>query len=172
MRRFLPILGVVILVMLLVLVNRGINRVAKPDTDDDDAAKSQQTSPAKPTAAGGSVPAAPSGPPPEITVGSPATAKYRVTVGWVYDEANQANPQALQDALQTVQTIVQGSKGAASAEIVDVDLPTDVLSPSAAGVSGVGVAVNGQSVEDIDPGEPGATAKDLAAALQQRLSGK
>lgn len=172
MKRIAPIIGVVLLIIVLVLVNRGISKSAHPDDDDDAAPASQPAAPAKQTPPPAPVAGATTDLPAETTVGDPSKAKYKITVGWVYDDANQANPQSLRDALQAVQQVVQSSGGTASAEIVDLDVPADDLSPLAGSVPGIGVALNGQPVSAANPGETGAAAPDLARMLQQRLSAK
>ena len=103
---------------------------------------------------------------PEQTINDPAKAKYKITVGWVYDEKTMTDPQPLLQALQVVQKVAQASGGTVSAEIVDLDLPSSEVSPSAASVAGLGVAVNGVSIgPSVIPGEDGLTADLLTKSL-------
>ena len=56
MKRFIPVLIVVLLIVALIFVNKGISKTARPDDDDADSS-SQSTSSAKPaTPAPASVP--------------------------------------------------------------------------------------------------------------------
>jgi hypothetical protein len=170
MKRLIPLFIGILLIGVLALVNHSISKTAKPDNDDDDsqAQTTTKTSPPK------TVPVPPaalgSGLMPELTLNDPTKAKYKVTVGWVYDEKTMADPQPLMQAIQVVQKLAQASGGTISAEIVDLDLPASEVSPNAASVTGLGVAVNGVSVgPSVIPGEDGLTAdlltKSLSAAM-------
>ena len=165
MKRLIPVLGVAILIVLLVFVNKGISHTAHPDDDDDDTAQSTPQKTPKPALA---TPAPGQSPEiaPEISVGDPTKAKHKITVGWIYDETNQPNPQALAAALQAVQQAAQASNGTLSAEIVDLDVPTSELSPLAPSVAGLGVAVDGVAVGPSEnPGAPGLTDDVIVKAL-------
>ena len=109
--------------MALALLNKGIGKNAQPDTDDDDGNKQAQSQPQKPAAPPPSAPGAKASIPPEGTIGNMATAKYKITVGWQYDPANQAKPEALTQALGAVVQFVNAQKGSAAAEIADLDMP-------------------------------------------------
>ena len=136
--------------------------------DDDDANKQAQSQPQKPAAPPPSKPGTKTTIPPEGTIGNPATAKYKITVGWEYDAANQAKPEALNQALGAVVQFVNAQKGAAAAEIVDLDVPAAERSPAARAVTNLGVAVNGKPVPGLtaNPGEGGTTAANIPGALQ------
>lgn len=172
MKRMALIVGLILLVVVLVFINRGISNTAKPDNDDDDSQQTaSKSSSSKPT-----TPPGPTGPDmssmlqPEMTVGDPARAKYKVTVGWVYDDTNQANIQTLVGALQVVRQAVAASNGALSAEIVDLDVPAGDLSPAAQSVTNLGVAVNGQPIGPaVNPGGPGLPPNVIGEALHTRL---
>lgn len=170
MKRLIPLVIGLLLIAALILVNHSIGKNAKPDVDDDDA----QTQSTQKTDAPKPAPATPSAPgselTPELTVGNPATAKYKITVGWVYDETTMLNPQPLLQVIQVVQKAAQDSGGAASAEVVNLDVPAADVSPTAASVSGLGVAVNGTSIgPSAIPGEEGLTAEALAKSLTAAL---
>ena len=106
--------------------------------------------------------------PPEGTIGNPATAKYKITVGWDYDAANQAKPEALTQALGTVVKFVNAHNGSAAAEIVDLDIPSQQRSPEARTVTHLGVSVNGSQVPGLsdNPGEGNTTAANISGSLQ------
>ena len=142
MKRGLVIVGLILLGAALVFLNRGVKNSALPDHDEDEQA--QQTQPAQ------KPPSAPGSPrtvlPPEETVGNPATATHHIAVGWVYDEENQRKPETLDAALQAVRDYVARSGGAASAEIVDLDIPAEDRSPAAQGVTELGIVLDNQPV--------------------------
>lgn len=170
MKRFIPVLIVLLLIVALIFVNKGISKTAHPDDDDDDSSSQSSSSakPATPAPTPASAPGAATGDSlqSEQTVGNPATAKYKITVGWIYDEAMQPNPQALIAALQAVRDDAEHSNGAVSAEIVDLDVPASDLSPAAASVTDLGVMVNGKPIGlPINPGEGMLTAPFLSHTL-------
>lgn len=143
MNRLLVIGGVVLLLIALVFLNQGMKKAARPDHDEDEQAQTQQAKvPAASSAQGtpGSVPL------PEEALGDPATARYRLQVGWVYDEANQKKPETLTAPLQTIRDYVQHSGNLVSAEIVDLDVPVEDRSPAAQTVTELGIHVNGQTI--------------------------
>lgn len=173
MKRFAPILGILILVGMLALLNRNINKAGSGDgaPPPPDAAK-KSTSAAATPAVNAADPL-----PPEITLGS-LTAPTKITVGWVYDTANQPNPAALTAVIDAVKQRVNASNGALSAEIVNLDMPASELSPQAAAVTGLGVAVNGDAGATVggkeialagNPGEGEVSAANVNAVLGQML---
>ena len=166
MRQFSLIAGVLVLVVALVLLNKGIGRNAQPD--DDDANQQTHSQPQKPAAPPLSAQSAKTSIPPEGTIGNPATAKYKITVGWEYDAANQAKPEALTEALAAVAKFVNAQQGTAAAEIADMDVPAAQRSPAAQAVTNLGIAVNGKPVPGLatNMGEGSATAANIPGALQ------
>ncbi len=150
MNRFLVIAGLVILGSVVVFLGRGVNQNAVPERGEDDPPPQSQTktlpkTPLAPTA----VPTPAAGPDPsEETVGDPATAKRHLLVGWVYDEANEVKPETLTVPLQAVRDYVRKSGGAASAEIVNLDVPKEDRSPAAQAVTDLGVSLDGQTLTD------------------------
>ncbi len=179
MKRLLPILGVGVLIALLAFLNGSIHQNAQTDAEQQQAAQeaqkkaqeAQKPAPPKasPTAAGTATPTLP----PEVTVGSPAQAKYKITVGWVYDESNQPRPQALADALKAVEDAAQASGGTASGEVVNLDAPAEEVSPAAQSVTGLGIQVNGVPLGPaVSPGTDGMTAVQVKTLLAAALGGK
>lgn len=166
MKRFAPILGILVLIGLLALLNKGMNKNAGRDNDD---------APPRPAAA--KVTTTAQDPlPSEITLGDAATAQYKVTVGWVYDRTNQPDPAALAQVIDAVKQSVAASGGRLSAEIVNLDVPPDELSPQAQAVTELGVAINdgprvsGERDEAPLTGNPGEGAVS-AAAIKAYLAG-
>lgn len=168
MKRFVPIIAILVLVGMLALLTRTINKSAGSDEDrpPPPAATKAPAPPALPSAADPL--------PPEITLGNPATAQDKVTMGWVYDSANQADPTALAQAIDAVKQRAAASGGKVSAEIVNLDVPGDELSPQAQSVTGLGVAINGEAGAMVgdkeialagNPGEGSVTAANIGAAL-------
>ena len=144
MNRLFVIAGLVILVVALVFINRGINKAGQPDHDDDAPPPAAQPAPAKTPA---KLPAtATSDLPAEQTVGSPATAKHKITVGWSYNEANQQKPDTLAGPIKAIQDYTQKTGGSVSAVIVNTDVPASDRSPAAQAVTGNGVFVDGKPV--------------------------
>lgn len=172
MKRFAPIIAIVVLVGILALLNKTINKNAGSDED----------APPPPAPAAKTAPAPAADPlPPEITLGSPATAQYKITVGWVYDNHNQPDPTALAQAIDAVKQRAAASSGKVSAEIVNLDAPLDELSPQAQAVTGLGVAVNGEAGatlgnKDIalagNPGEGDVTAPNIGVVLDRAIAAK
>ena len=98
-------------------------------------------------------------------MGDPAKAQHHIQVGWSYDEADQANPAILSGPLQVVRDYVKKSGGAASAEIVNLDVPAADRAAAAKGVTAPGIVVDGKPVL---PGQFSAmhvTAPDITKAL-------
>ncbi len=138
--------GLVILIVALVFINQGVKKAGLPDHDEDAPPKSAPAAPAAPAA---KVPGmTPTGAelPAEQTIGSPATAKHKVVVGWSYSAANQSKPEALAAPLKAIREYAQKSGGAVSVQIVNTDVPAADRSPGAPAVSGSGVFVDGKPV--------------------------
>jgi hypothetical protein len=178
MKRFAPILILIVLVVALVFVNRGINKATQTGSSDNSAAASAQKTPKTPPAA----PVAGSSDdlPPIITIGSLATAKFAVTAGWVYDIRNQTNPAPLVAAVQAIENVVRESDGKAAVEIVDLDVPKSDVPPSASQVNRLGVFINGTPIPpatggsgpDADNlGSPQMPASYLTAILTAHING-
>ncbi len=172
MKRFAPLFAILVLIGVLAVLNKNINKSAGSDEDAPPppapAAKTPVTPASDPL-------------PPELTLGNPATAQYKVTVGWVYDSANQPDPTALTQAIDAVKQRVTASSGKVSAEIVNLDAPADELSPQAGAVTGLGVAVNGEAGATVgdkeialagNPGEGAVTAPNIRAMLETRAAAK
>lgn len=164
MRRLLLIIAAVLLAVVLVFVNHSIQTAAPPEHDESEA-QTSQTPPA---------PAA--GAPetellPEETVGA-AGAKFKITVGWYYDETNQPNLKPLQDALTAVKGMVEVSRGHASVVVVDIDLPMEDRTPAARAVTEPGVSINGVSRPELagNPGEGALTADKIRMLLQKAVA--
>lgn len=157
MKRSIPIIAVVVLVILLVFVKSSLDKAVPSDHAEDKTQTSQKSSTPPSTASGLETELLP-----EEFIGS-AGAKYKFTIGWYYDEVNQPNPKPLQDALQAVKQTVMGSDGQASAEIVDVDVPVQDRSPAAQAVTEPGIALNGvmKSASSGNPGEGPLTALNI-----------
>ncbi len=172
MKRFAPLLAILVLIGVLAILNKNINKGVAGDEETP--------SPPAPAAKTATTPA--SDPlPPEITLGNPATAQYKITVGWIYDSATQPDSTALTQAIDAVKQRVTASGGKVSAEIVNLDVPADELSPQAASVTGLGVAVNGEAgamvgAKEIalagNPGEGAVTAPNIGTVLDGLISAK
>ena len=159
MNRLFVIAGLAMLVVALVFLNQGINKSGQPDTDDapppaPKAAPAARPAPAPPSAAS-------TAPPAEETVGSPATAKHHVTVGWAYTGTTGQNPTALSASLQQLRDYAQKSNGTVSLEVVNTDVPAADRSAAAKSVAGPGVFVDGKPV----------VTGDLAAEPPQKVLG-
>ena len=152
MKRGLLIVGLILLAAALVFLNQGLKKVAPSDHDEEEQA--QQASQPQPPAPGDPTTA----PPPEEAVGDPA-AKHHITVGWMYDERSQQKPETLNAALQAIRNYVMHSRGAASAEIVDLDVPAEDRSAAARVVTVLGIQVDGRPLYSGSlstmPGGPG-----------------
>lgn len=161
MNRFVPLVLGVLLIGGLVYVNRSMNKGTEADMEKQAAAEQQAAQPPPPKPA----PAAPTPSvpvpftkqnlPPELVLGNPQAARYKITFGYVYDEAVQPNPQVLTAVSDAVQAAQKG-RADVSAIIVDLDIPPTDRSPSAQSVTQEGVAVNGVPTD----------AAHLAAALK------
>ncbi len=152
MNRVFALIGVGIAIAALAFLSQGIKKNAPTDEDLQKQAQAEQTAAqnAAPPAARTTQPPAStvltSTLPAEIADGNPASAKHHIQVGWVYDEANQANPNTLTVPLQAVRDFVQRSSGAVSSEIVNLDVPAEDRTPAAQSVSQMGIAVDGKPV--------------------------
>lgn len=150
MNRVAAIIGILLLIVALVFLNRGISKTAPADHDHDEQAASQTSK--KPAAAPANAPGSVADVvPPEITVNDPAKAKTRVDIGWVYDPETLPDPAALASQLQQVQEYVGPSNGAMSLEVVNLDVPAEDLSPAAQAVTQLGITVNGKLVLSGNP---------------------
>lgn len=167
MKRLIPVFAAVLLVFALVFVKSGLDKAAPSDHDEDATPTAQKSSP-QPAGSGAGDELLP-----EEFVGLTG-AKYKFTIGWYYDDANQPNPKPLQDALQAAKTAVNGSDGQASAEIVDIDVPLPDRSPAAQAVTQPGIALNGvmTPASSGNPGEGTLTAKNIPHIMQTLSSGK
>ncbi len=172
MKRFVPLVAILVLIGILALLNKNMNKSA---TSDEDAP------PPPPPAAKTSTTPAADPLPPEITLGDTSKAQYKITMGWVYDSANQPDPTALAQAIDAVRQRVAASGGRASAEIVNLDTPLDELSTGASAVSGLGVAVNGEAGATAggkeialagNPGEGAVSATNIGAVLDGMLAAR
>jgi len=172
MKRFAPLLAILVLIGVLALLNKSINKNAGSD---------EEAPPPPAPAAKTAVRPASDPLPPEITLGNPATAQYKITMGWVYDSANQPDPTALTQAIDAVKQRVTMSNGKVSAEIVNLDAPLGELSPQAGSVTGLGVAVNGEAGATVggkeialagNPGEGTVTAPNIGAVLDKSILAK
>lgn len=173
MKRFAPIIGILVLIGLLALLNKSMNKTAV--RDDDDATV------LPPAAAAKSTVAAQDPLPPEMTLGNAGTAQYKITLGWVYDSATQTDPAALTQAVDAVKQSVAASGGRMSAEIVNLDMPAKELSPQSGAVTGLGVAINGNAGATVagkeialagNPGEGTVSAANITAVLKGVLGSK
>ena len=144
MRRLLfPLILIAILIGAMFVLNQGMNKNVSKDHDDDDDQQQQtktDTKPAAPVAASNAQDPLPA----ELTLGNPMGAKYHVTLGWVYDPPLLTHFQMLPQIVQQLK-LWQSSHPDASLEVVDLDVPREDLSPVAASVPGLGLAVNGNS---------------------------
>jgi len=165
MKRLAPVSAAIMLLFALAFVKHSLDKAA-PGEHDEDETRAAQSSPA-------AAPSDPGGLLPEEFVGA-AGAQYKITVGWVYDEANQPNTRALQDALGAVRRRARNSNGAASAQIVNVDVPPEDRSQGARAVTDVGIFVNGASRPELtgNPGEGGLTADRVGHITSSMLVGK
>ena len=102
--------------------------------------------------------------PAEEVIGDPATAKYHIQVGWIYNNTDVVNSDKLKAALAEVRTFAQKSGGTTSAVLVDLDVPIEDRSPAAQGVVDLGVDVDDSSIYAQNPSE--AVPSTLMAVLQ------
>jgi hypothetical protein len=160
MKKMVLFVVLLVLIGIMIFLNRGISV-----NDQTAPSAPQATAPTKKPAT--ATPAAMTPPlPPVQVIGNPATAHNKITVGWEYDTANQANRQALNNALQAVIEFAQHHKNT-SAVIVDVDIPYESRIPPARVVKGVGVLLNGRPLKGLqdNPGEGSTVAPAMSGAL-------
>jgi hypothetical protein len=144
-RYILPVAIIAALIYSVNVLNKAMDRNA-PASDDHDLASAtglyQAPKPAAPPAA------TPVADPvaPETTIGDPSRAKYKVTIGWAYDENQMNAPQSpITPVIGAATAWVNSHQPNASLEVVDLDVPKSALSPAAASVNTLGVAVNGKT---------------------------
>lgn len=159
MKRILPFVIVAALIIALVYVNRGINR-----TDGVASAEERSAASAKPPAPPASTTNADTLQP-ELTIGNPAIAKSKITVGWIYDDTTQPDPAPQIAALQAVEDYAKKSGEQTSAVIVDLDVPPSDRSPAAAAVKSLGIQLDGNQIGP--PANPGTSG--LNASIIQEL---
>ena len=136
--------GLVILIIALVFLNQGIKKSGLSDSDAAPPPSASTTPVAPPPQSAPSGPSAPAALPAEQTVGSPATAKHHILVGWSYNEINQQKPETLSGPISAIQAYAKQTGGSVSAEIVNVDVPPADRSPAAQAVPGDGVFIDGK----------------------------
>ena len=143
MNRVFVIIGLVILAVGLVYLNQGISKTAPTEDAVEQAQQKQQQAQSDAQQKAIAARVTPSGPetalPSEETVGNPQTAKHHIQVGWIYDDVNLKNPEALVLPLQTIRDFVKQQGGTVSAEIVDLDVPNEDRSPAARAVTDLGI---------------------------------
>ena len=163
MRRVGLIAGVLVLVGALAFLNNGIRKNA-PSEHDEDQASAQPQHPQSAQA-----PATP--PPPEEIIGSPSAAKYKVTVGWVYDAATQANPAALAQTLDVARKFAMAHKNKVSLVTADLDVPPEERSPAARAVTQQGFTLNGKPLagQTDNPGEGTIMPEEITYILVETL---
>ena len=154
MNRLFLMIGVGIAIVALLFLSQGIKKASPTDEDLQKLAQeaAQKNAPPTPPAApAAKAPLAAGAQPSEESLGDSAKAKYHIAVGWVYDEANQAHPETLDAPLQVVRDYVAKSQGKISAEIVNIDVPTEDRSPAGQKVTGLGVYIDGRTVISDNP---------------------
>jgi hypothetical protein len=154
MNRLFLMIGVGIAIVALLFLSQGIKKASPTDEDlqkQAQEAAQKNAPPTPPAAPAAKAPLAAGAQPSEEALGNPATAKYHISVGWVYDEANQAHPETLETPLQVVRDSVAKSQGKISAEIVNIDVPTEDRSPAGQKVTGLGVYIDGRTVISDNP---------------------
>jgi len=148
MRRLFPIFLIAVLIGALYMVNQGISKNATKDHDEDEQQQEQKSD--KPAPKSGGETGAHDMLPAEITIGNPATAKYKVTLGWVYDENVLHNQAMVGQLIGSLQQWAQAGGDKVYMEIVNLDMPAEDLSPAAAQVPGLGVTINGSSIVKVN----------------------
>ena len=144
MRQIGLIVTVAALVAALAFLNIGIHKNARGEHDDQAQPPAQKQGPAPRQALQ-----------PEETIGNMASAKYKITAGWVYDSLNQKDPTRLQDALSALRMFAQLNPRTVAAEIVNLDVPVPARSHAAKAVREVGIRLNGKPIQYLthNPGE-------------------
>ena len=167
----LGIIGIIaLLVAALIFLNHSMSQNASPAPGDDDDQQAAQPVKAKPVVAP-TVESLKGTPlPPEETVNDPSRAKFHIGVGWAYDAQNQSHTAAaLTQSLSTIRQFVQSSRGAASAEIVNIDVPSEDRSPAAQAVTDLGVTVNGKVVIPGNLSDLHMTPAQIGSALEAAI---
>jgi hypothetical protein len=176
MNRLYLIAGVLILIVALVFLSQGIKKASPTDEElqqqaQQDAQKVQKKAPPAPVPVKPALTAS-SVLPAEEMVGNPATAQHHIQVGWIYDEADQKSPEILTGPLGVIRDYVNKSGGADSAEIVDLDVPTEDRPPAAQAVTDLGVSVDGNPVLPGNFSEMHVKAPDITKALDAAMGKK
>lgn len=167
-------IGIVILICLLAGLNLWQSHSTPSSSDDDDQQTQQQTS----QQASKSAPNPNATDPvahltgdlvtslvPEQTIGNPATAKTRVTVGYTFDTATQTDPSKAAAIVGALQSWAQKQGSAASLQIVCVDLPPNQLTNPADASVPLGVTIDGKQPPGMDK-NPGEGSYDAQAVLK------
>jgi len=175
MNRLFLMIGVGIAVVALLFLSQGIKKASPSDADlqkqaQEDAQKNAPpTPPAPPPSAAAKLAADTGVQPSEETVGDPAAARHHISVGWVYDEANQAQPETLAAPIQAVRDIVTKSGGKLSAEIVNLDVPIEDRSPAAQKIVDLGVSVDSHEIFADNPSSRPTNAARITSELAPLL---
>lgn len=167
MNRIVMVIGAILLIAALVFVNKGISRNSVADHDHDEEEQQSQQDAAKKAPKPSSTPVRELLPP-ELTGGDMSKAKYRITLGWVYDEKTQPHAEATAQAVQAIFGFASQHQKDVAVEIADLDVPPTDLSPAAANVKGLGLSIQGNGVNVQVAGNPGApplTAPEIAKEL-------
>ena len=144
MRRSLfPLILLAILIGAMAVLNKGMSKNVSKEHDEDEEQQQQQKEAPKPRAPG-QASAVEDPLPAELTLGNPTTAKNHLTLGWQYDEALLTHSTMLPQIFQQLK-LWQQSHPDSSLEIVNLDAPKSELSPYASTVTGLGLALNGNS---------------------------
>jgi len=168
MNRLFLMIGVGIAIVALLFLSQGIKKASPTDEDlqkQAQEAAQKNAPPTPPSAPPAKVPSASDAQPAEEALGDPASAKYHISVGWVYDDANQAHPETLEAPLQAVRDFVAKSQGKVSAEIVNLDVPAEDRSPAGQKVSELGVNIDGHEVINDNPSSRPTNAAAITAEL-------
>lgn len=163
-------IGILILICLLAGLNMWQSRSTPTGDDDDQQSQQQSSNPAtqsanKPVAnlTGDLVTSLL----PEQTIGNPATAKTRITIGYIFDTQTQAHPEAASTIVDSVRGWVQQQGNAASLQLVCLDLPPDQLTDPADAKVPLGITIDGRQPPGFDknPGEGSYTAQTVLKEL-------
>jgi hypothetical protein len=182
MKTVFIIVCIAALIGMLVVLNNGISNVAPPHFSERDAMYKAQAEAAAKAAKEHPVIAATTVSstqifqlPAEQSFSPTPNPKYKITVGWVYDGANQPHPEMVSQVISAVKQVADNSHGQISVEVVNLDVSKADLSPAAANVTSLGVEVNGSSTFTVNgrtidlsdnPGEGATTVANTLAALK------
>lgn len=170
-------IGIVILICLLVGVNVWQSRSSNPSSDDDQQTSQQQPSQQSPQQSASTDPAdhpvanltgdLVSSLVPEQTIGNPASATTRITIGYTFDTPTQVNPSKAAAIVDAVRDWVQKQGSAASLQIVCVDLPVNQLTNPADSSVPLGITIDGRQPPGLgqNPGEGSYTAQTVLKDL-------